>query len=247
MADALATLASSTTLGEDEVADVPVCQRWVIPLITEMILDDINVISVLPVDTEEWRHHSEICRMAPRFLYYKETLYRCSFEGVLLRCLGEEEANQAMEEAHSGVCRAHQSGPKLHFQLKRMGYYWPSLGLDVVGLITPKSSAGEAYILVAIDYYSKWVEAIPLREVKKETVVRFIKEHIIHQYSVPRYIITDNGKQFSNRLMDEFCEKYKFKQHKSSMYHALANSLAEAFNKTLCNLLKKVIGRTKRD
>ncbi|KAM1159187.1 hypothetical protein ACFX19_032962 [Malus domestica] len=304
MADALANLASSMTLGEDEAADVPICQRWVIPLATEMILDDTNVISVLPVDVEEWRqplidyleygklpndprHRSEIRRRAPRFLYYKETLYRRSFEEVLLKCLGEEEANQAMEEAHSAVCGAHQSGPKLHFQLNRMGYYWPSMvkdclehakrcqacqfhanfihqppeplhptaaswpfdawGLDVVGPITPKSSAGEAYILAATDYFSKWAEAIPLREVKKETVVRFIKEHIIHRYGVPRYIITDNGKQFSNRLVDELCEKYKFKQHKSSMYHAPANGLAEAFNKTLCNLLKKVIGRTKRD
>ncbi|KAM2783878.1 hypothetical protein COP1_013318 [Malus domestica] len=47
--------------------------------------------------------------------------------------------------------------------------------------------------------------------------------------------------------MDELCEKFKFKQHKSSVYNASANGLAEAFNKTLCNLLKKVIGRTKRD
>ncbi|KAM1845732.1 hypothetical protein ACFX13_020001 [Malus domestica] len=53
MADALANLASSMTLGEDEAADVPVCQRWVIPLATEMLLDDTNVISVLPVDVEE--------------------------------------------------------------------------------------------------------------------------------------------------------------------------------------------------
>ena len=44
--------------------------------------------------------------------------------------------------------------------------------------------------------------------------------------------------------MDELCEKYKFKQHKSSMYHALASGLMEAFNETLCNLLKKVIGQT---
>ncbi|KAM2574917.1 hypothetical protein TB2_006798 [Malus domestica] len=48
-------------------------------------------------------------------------------------------------------------------------------------------------------------------------------------------------------LMNELCEKYKFKQHKSSMYHAPANGITEAFNKTLCNLLNKVIGRTKRD
>ncbi|KAM1888246.1 hypothetical protein ACFX13_046395 [Malus domestica] len=278
MADALANLASSMTLGEDEAANVPICQRWVIPLVTEIVLSDTNVISILPGNVEEWRqplinylehgilpddpkHRSEVRRRAHRFLYYKGTLYRRSFEGVLLRCLGEEEANQAMEEAHSGICGAHQSGPKLHFQLKRMGYYWPSMvkdclehakrcqacqfhanfihqppeplhptatswpfdawGLDVVGPITPKSSAGEAYILAATDYFSKWAEAIPLKEVKKET--------------------------FSNRLVDELCEKYKFKQHRSSMYHAPANGLAEAFNKTLCNLLKKVIGRTKRD
>ncbi|KAM2437189.1 hypothetical protein ACFX1W_014327 [Malus domestica] len=97
MADALANLASNMTLGEDEAADVPVCQRWVIPLVTEMLLDDTNVISVLPVDVEEWRqslidylehgklpddprHRSEIRQRAPRFLYYKETLYRRSFE-----------------------------------------------------------------------------------------------------------------------------------------------------------------------
>ncbi|KAM1866571.1 hypothetical protein ACFX13_009408 [Malus domestica] len=121
-----------------------------------------------------------------------------------------------MEEAHLGVCRAHQSRPKLHFQLKMMGYYWPSMvkdylehakrckacqfihqlleplhptaaswpfdawGLDVVEPIMPKSSAGKAYILAATDYFSKWAEAIPLKEVKKETVVRFIKEYIIH-------------------------------------------------------------------
>ena len=115
------------------------------------------------------------------------------------------------------------------------------------GPIAPKSFAEEVYILAATDYFSKWVEAIPLREVKKETVIRFIKENIIHRYDVPRYIITDNGKQFSNQLMDELCKKYKFKQHKSSMYHSLANGLAEAFNKTLCNLLKNVVGRTKRD
>ncbi|KAM2769772.1 hypothetical protein PS2_012481 [Malus domestica] len=248
MADALANLASSMTLGEDEAADVPVCQRWVIPLVTEILLDDTNVISVLPVDVEEWRQ--------PLINYLEHG--KLPDDPKHRSEIREEEVNQAMEEAHSGVCGAHQSGPKLHFQLKRMGYYWPSMvkdclehakrcqayqfhanfihqppeplhptaaswpfnawGLDVVGPITPKSSAGEAYILAATDYFSKWAEAIPLREVKKETVVRFIKEHIIHRYG-----------------------------HKSSMYHAPANSLAEAFNKTLCNLLKKVIGRTKRD
>ncbi|KAM1588551.1 hypothetical protein ACFX10_027552 [Malus domestica] len=56
----------------------------------------------------------------------------------------EDEVNQAIEEAHSGVCGTHQSEPKLHFQLKRMGYYWPSM-----------SFARKAYILAITDYFSK--------------------------------------------------------------------------------------------
>ncbi|KAB2626360.1 S2-RNase [Pyrus ussuriensis x Pyrus communis] len=114
----------------------------------------------------------------------ERALYYLSRTLTGAECLGEEEANQAMEEAHSGVCGAHQSGPKLHFQLKRMGYYWPSM----------------------------------------------VKDCLEHAKSLHRCY---------NKLL--------LQQHKSSIYHASANGLAEAFNKTLCNFLKKVIGRTKRD
>ncbi|XP_027154861.1 uncharacterized protein LOC113754810 [Coffea eugenioides] len=90
-------------------------------------------------------------------------------------------------------------------------------------------------------------EAIPLKQVRKEDVVNFIRVNIIYRYGVPRYIITDNGKSFSNSLMDKLCEKFNLKQRKSSMYNAPANDLAEAFNKTLCNLLKKVVAKSKKD
>ncbi|XP_012841226.1 PREDICTED: uncharacterized protein K02A2.6-like [Erythranthe guttata] len=106
-----------------------------------------------------------------------------------------------------------------------------------------KSSAGHLYILAATDYFSKWAEAVPLREVKKENVADFIRINIIYRYGVPRYVITDNGKPFCNGVIDKLCEKFGFKQRKSSMYNAAANGLAEAFNKTLCNLLKKVIAK----
>jgi len=102
-------------------------------------------------------------------------------------------------------------------------------------------------LLAATDYFSKWAEAIPLREVKKENVIDFIKMRIIYRYGVPKYIITDNGKPFFNNLMTSICEKFKFAQHKSFMYNAPANGLAEAFNKTFCNFLKKVVAKSKRD
>lgn len=132
IADALANFTVVLAFPEDEDVDVPVCQRWILPALPETQQEDTNAISVFAIETEDWRrpiidylqhgklpedprHRTEIRRRAPRFIYYKETLYRRSFDGVFLRCLGEEEATQALEEAHSGICGAHQSSPKLHF------------------------------------------------------------------------------------------------------------------------------------
>jgi len=95
-----------------------------------------------------------------------------------------------------------------------------------MGPITPKSSASYSYILTANDYFSKWAEATPLREVKKENAVDFIRTHIIYRYGMPRYIITDNGKPFINKLVIALCKKFKFAQCKSSMHNAPANRLA---------------------
>ncbi|KAF3650599.1 putative homeobox-leucine zipper protein ROC8-like [Capsicum annuum] len=118
--------------------------------------------------------------------------------------------------------------------------------LNVVGPL-PKSSGGHLYILAATDYFSKWAEVIALKEVKKKIIVNFIRVNIVYRFGISQYIITDNGKPFDNKLMNKICDLFGFKQHKSSMYHAAANGLAEAFNKTLCNLLNKVISKSKRD
>ncbi|KAL0305362.1 UNVERIFIED_CONTAM: hypothetical protein Sangu_3035800 [Sesamum angustifolium] len=75
---------------------------------------------------------------------------------------------------------------------------WPfdAWGLVVVGPLT-KSSGGHLYILAATDYFSKWVEAVPLKEVNKENVADFIHTHIIYRYGVPRYIITEMRNPFA--------------------------------------------------
>ncbi|KAL0289163.1 UNVERIFIED_CONTAM: hypothetical protein Sangu_2626000 [Sesamum angustifolium] len=113
-------------------------------------------------------------------------------------------------------------------------------GLDIVGPLT-KSSKSHLYILAAIDYFSKLAETVPLEEVKKENVTDFIRTHIIYRYGVP------NGKPFCNSLIDKLCQKFGFKQKNSFMYYAVANGLTEAFNKFFCNLLKKVMAKSKHD
>ena len=103
----------------------------------------------------------------------------------------------------------------------------------MVGTLTPKFFDKHSYILAVTNYFSKWIEVAVFREVKKETIVNFIKRNIIIRYGIPCYIITDNGKEFYNKSMDKFRNDFGFKRDNSSMYNAPANGLIEAFNKTL--------------
>jgi len=57
--------------------------------------------------------------------------------------------------------------------------------MDVVGSIRPPSSKGHQFILAITDYFSKWAEAIPLREVKTFDVIKFIKHHVVYRLSIP--------------------------------------------------------------
>ncbi|XP_022153707.1 protein NYNRIN-like [Momordica charantia] len=86
----------------------------------------------------------------------------------------------------------HQSLEPLHPTIAS----WPfeAWGLDLVGPITPKSSARHSYILAGIDYFSRWAEAVALKEAKKENVADFIRTHLIYRYGIPHRIVTDNGK-----------------------------------------------------
>jgi len=58
-------------------------------------------------------------------------------------------------------------------------------GIDIIGPISPSSTKGHRFILAIIDYFSKWAEAIPLIEIKTSNMVKFIKHHVIRQFSVP--------------------------------------------------------------
>jgi hypothetical protein len=78
---------------------------------------------------------------------------------------------------------------------------------------------------------------------KKEIVVNFIRTNIIYCYGIPRHIITDNGKEFYNIVMNKLYAQFDFKQHNSSMYNAPANGLAEALTRHYAIFLKKVMNQ----
>ncbi|GAU44160.1 hypothetical protein TSUD_399820 [Trifolium subterraneum] len=120
---------------------------------------------------------------------------------------------------------------------------WPfsMWGIDMIGRIEPKASNGHRFILVAIDYFTKWVEAASYANVTKQVVVRFIKNHIICRYGVPNKIITDNGTNLNNKMMKDLCDEFKIEHHNSSPYRPQMNGAVEAANKNIKKIVQKMV------
>ena len=85
-------------------------------------------------------------------------------------------------------------------------------GIDFMGPFV--SSFGMKYILVAVDYVSKWVEAVALADNEGKSVMAFLKRNIFYRFGVPHTIISDGGSHFCNKLFRTVLAKYRVKQHK---------------------------------
>ena len=136
-------------------------------------------------------------------------------------------------QKHSGIQRVPAS--ELHSIVKP----WPFRGwaLDVIGEIKPKSSKGYRYIFVGIDYFTKWVEEIPLPDVTQEVVIEFIQKYIIHRFGIPETITTDQGFVFTGRKMVMFAKDTGYKLLTSTPYYAQANGQVEAANKGIFSII----------
>ena len=127
--------------------------------------------------------------------------------------------------------------------------YWPfqQWAFDLVGKIHPSSSSGHKFIITVMEYFTKWVEAIPLSAAIGKHVALFILNHIICRYGIPSPIVTDNGGQFKNKDLKQLCKKFQIKQNWSSIYYPQGNGQAEASNKTLLKILHRTVHKSGKD
>ncbi|XP_070005024.1 uncharacterized protein [Nicotiana sylvestris] len=184
-----------------------------------------------------------IRRHASGFLLSGDVLYKRTPDLNLLRCVDIEEAERIMYEVHAR-CQVHSD--LIHApptELHPMSAPWPfvSWGMDAIGPIEPKASNGHRFILVAIDYFTKWVEAITLKSVTKKVVVDFVHSNLICCFGIPTTIITDNAANLNSYLMGEICEQFKIMHQNSTRYRPKANGVVEAANKNIKNILRKMI------
>lgn len=87
----------------------------------------------------------------------------------------------------------------------------------------PVSSADHHYIIVAVDYFTKWADAMPTRLNNGETAALFIFNHIITRFGVPKEIVSDHGSHFQNKMVDDLEAKLGFCHEYASPYYPHAN------------------------
>ncbi|KAI5323274.1 hypothetical protein L3X38_032346 [Prunus dulcis] len=120
---------------------------------------------------------------------------------------------------------------------------WPFRGwaMDLIGKIYPASSQQHCFIIVATDYFTKWVEAKPIKTTTSQEIITFIEEQIMQRFGIPESITTDRGSSFISRDMLDMAEAFKFKLLQSTPYYAQANGQAESSNKVIINIIRKML------
>jgi len=114
-------------------------------------------------------------------------------------------------------------------------------GVDLMGPF-PRSKKQNMYLLVIVDYFTKWVEMFPLRDSKTQKIVKILREEFFTQWGVPKYLVSDRGPQFTSGLLSEFCKTWGCVQKLTTSYHPQAN-LTERINRTVKTMIAAYVGQ----
>ncbi|CAA7396102.1 unnamed protein product [Spirodela intermedia] len=118
-------------------------------------------------------------------------------------------------------------------------------GIDFLG---PLSSAEKyEYILLAVDYVSKWVEAIPTRTNDHKIMMKFVHENIFSRFGCPKVIISDRGTHFTNKHFKELLKKNGVHHRVATSYHPQTNGQVEVANREIQRILRKIVRPDRKD
>jgi hypothetical protein len=137
-------------------------------------------------------------------------------------------------------CARDQKQPSSLTQLIQPTWPLQRWGLDLLGPLPP-AQGNLRYVVVAVEYFSKWIEAKPLATITSVTVQNFFWQNIVYRFGVPKAITVDNGTQFDAEAFKEFCDQIGTKIHFASVRHPESNGLVERANGIIMTGIMKLI------
>ncbi|GKC07681.1 reverse transcriptase domain-containing protein [Tanacetum coccineum] len=156
---------------------------------------------------------------------------------IIRRCVDGQEAMDILQACHNGPTGGHHG---LNYTAKKVfdsGFFWPTIYRDAHDFITHWNR----YILVAVDYVSKWVEAKELPTNDARVVVKFLKQ-LFSRFGTPWAIISDRGTHFCNDQFSNILKKYGVIHKLSTSYHPQTSGQEEVSNRGLKRILERTVG-----
>nr|GEX80120.1 reverse transcriptase domain-containing protein [Tanacetum cinerariifolium] len=150
---------------------------------------------------------------ARQYEFIEGILYKQSFLTPWLRCVGPLQAEYPF-------------------------YKW---GIDIAGPF-PEGPGKVKFLIIAMDYFTKWIEAKAVATITDRKVKKFVWDNIVCRFGIPGEIISDNGKQFADNPFKDCCDKLNITQHFASVKHPRSNGLVERANRSLGEGIKARLG-----
>ena len=125
-------------------------------------------------------------------------------------------------------------------QTVQAGYPMQVIAVDITGPF-PESEAGNTYVLVVGDYFTKWMEAFPIPDQEATTVAAKLVDEVYCRFSPPEQLHSDQGRQFESNLITETCKILRISKSRTTPYHPQSDGLVERFNRTLKHMLSTTL------
>jgi len=135
---------------------------------------------------------------------------------------------------------------KARLNASLVGEPWFRVSVDITGP-HPRSSKSNQYILTLVDHFSKWAEAIPLRNHTAVSVARALMTHVFSRFGAPQQLLTDRGSEFESELFKELMKWMEIDKLRTTAFHPSCNGTVERFHRTLNSMLAKTVSETQRD
>ncbi|VVA39659.1 PREDICTED: LOW QUALITY PROTEIN, partial [Prunus dulcis] len=187
--------------------------------------------------------------MVKHYVWDEPFLFKHCPDQLIRRCVPEEEQENAFNFCvkcdrcqRMGNISSRNELPLKNILFVELFDVW---GIDFMGPFP--SSFGYTYILVAVDYVSKWVEAIATKTNDHKVVLKFLRDNIFTRFGTPRAVISDGGSHFCNKLFEALMKKYNITHRVSTPYHPQTSGQVEISNREIKQILEKVVNSTRKD
>ena len=135
---------------------------------------------------------------------------------------------------------------KVSLKQYQVGEPLERIAIDILGPL-PVSNDGNKYIMIVVDYFTKWAESYAIPNQEACTVADKLVQEFISRFGCPRQIHTDQGRNFESKLFKRMCEMLQIEKTHTTAFHPQSDGLVERFNRTLENMLSLYVADNQKD